>query len=267
MTACPLTGHADDPAFGFRLEGTDPLGTGDDFDGPFAECGDRVAQLVAAVDAIGEDVPQFRERSPQRGEQRHRAVIVLDVGRVHQESEQEALCIGDHVALAPLDPLGGIKPARATTFRGFGALAVDDAGRGNGVAACRLPGTPHQGEIDPMPDAPVAPVVEVILNGRARRKVLRQRPPLAAGRQDVEDRVHHLAQIDFARTPDPARCRQKKADQKPFRIGRIACITQVIAPILRTGGFSPSHCDLHRFSQIRRNHKGLKSLNSFSARL
>jgi hypothetical protein len=41
----------------------------------------------------------------------------------------------------------------------------------------------------------------------------------------------------------------------------------VIAAILFAGDFSPGHCDLHRISQIRRNHKGLKSLNSFSARL
>jgi hypothetical protein len=33
------------------------------------------------------------------------------------------------------------------------------------------------------------------------------------------------------------------------------------------GGFSPSHRDLHRFFQIRRNQKRPKSLNSFSATL
>ena len=34
----PGEGAFDDPAFGFRLEDTDPLGTSDDLDGPFAEC-------------------------------------------------------------------------------------------------------------------------------------------------------------------------------------------------------------------------------------
>jgi hypothetical protein len=32
---------------------------------------------------------------------------------------------------------------------------------------------------------------------------------------------------------------------------------------MRTGDFSPGHRDLHRISQIRRNHNLLKSLNSF----
>ena len=140
--------------------------------------------------------------------------------------ERKALRVGDHVALAPLDPLGGIKPTRAAAFRGLDALAVDDAGRGNGVASQRQTGAPHQREIDPPPDALIAPEIEVVLNGRARRKVLRQRAPLAAGRQDIEDRVHHHAQIDFARTPEPARRGQKKAEQQPFRIRRVACITQ-----------------------------------------
>ena len=263
----PSKGAFDDPAFGFGLECADPLGPGDNLDCPPAKFGDRVAQLVAAVDAIGEDVAQLREGCSQRGEQRHRAVIVLDVGRVHQHGEQKALRIGDHVALTPFDPLGNVKPAWAATFRGLGALAVDDASRGNGVASHRLAGAPYQREIDSSPNALVSPEVKVVLNGGARRKVLRQRPPLAAGRQNIKDGIHHRPQLNFSWASDAAGGRQEKREQKPFRIRHVACIAQMLAPILLAGDFGPRHCVLHRISQIRRNHKGLKSLTSFSAGL
>src|SRR3954452_23376529 len=59
VTSEPGEGAFDDPAFGFGLECPNLLGSGDDLDRPFAEFGDRVAKLVATVDAVGEDVPQL----------------------------------------------------------------------------------------------------------------------------------------------------------------------------------------------------------------
>src|SRR5947207_7690807 len=85
----PGEGAFDDPAFRLRLKGSDLLGTSDDLDRPPAELGDRVAKLVATVDAVGEDMLQLGKAASQRREQRHRAVIVLDIGSVHQQSEQE----------------------------------------------------------------------------------------------------------------------------------------------------------------------------------
>ena len=177
------------------------------------------------------------------------------------------MCIGHHMALATSDSFGAIKAARTATFRGLGALTVDDASRGNTVTSHRRPSAPDEREIDPSPQALVAPKIEVVLHGGAWRKVLRQCAPLAAGRQNVENGVQHRPKLNFPRPSDATRRRQEKREQKPFRLRRVACINQVIAPILLPGGFSPSHRDLHRISQIRRNHKGLKSLNSFSARL
>src|SRR5207248_3488850 len=55
----PSEGAFDDPAFGLGLEGPNLLGTSDDLDRPPAELGDRVAKLVATVDAVGEDVLQL----------------------------------------------------------------------------------------------------------------------------------------------------------------------------------------------------------------
>src|SRR5215210_6557506 len=55
----PGEGAFDHPAFGLGFERADSFGPGDDLDRPSAKFGDRVAKLVAAVDAVGEDVPQL----------------------------------------------------------------------------------------------------------------------------------------------------------------------------------------------------------------
>jgi hypothetical protein len=53
----PGEGAFDGPALELGCECTDPLRSGDNLDRPFAKRGDGVTQLVAAVDAIGKDVP------------------------------------------------------------------------------------------------------------------------------------------------------------------------------------------------------------------
>src|SRR3954471_262933 len=121
-----------------------------------------------------------------------------------QHRKQEALRIGDHVSLASLDTLAGVKSARAATFRGFDTLAIDDTGRRNSVPAHRQPSTPHQRKIDPRPDALIPPKIEVVLNGGIRRKVFWQQSPLASGHQDVENRIHPPPQINFTRASDAA---------------------------------------------------------------
>ena len=123
-----------------------------------------------------------------------------------------------------------------------------------------------ESKIDPPLDVSVEPVVEIVLHGRVRRKVFGQRTLCAPSCQDVENRVHHLAQIDLARTPNMACWWKKERQQQPLRIGHVACISKVITSILFAGDFSPSHLCPPSNRQIRWNHKGLESLNSFSVR-
>src|SRR5258705_4325858 len=68
VAAEPGEGAFDDPAFGLGFEGADLLGTSDDLDRPPAELGDRVAKLVATVDAVGEDMLQLGKAASQRRE-------------------------------------------------------------------------------------------------------------------------------------------------------------------------------------------------------
>src|SRR5579859_833664 len=167
----PRKGAYNDPALRLRFEPAGLLGVRNDGDGPATELGYSIAQLGTAIDAVGKDVPQLGEALPQRAEQRHRAVTILDVGGVDQKRQQQALSIGDDVTLASFDALEHVKPARPATFCGLDALTIDDAGRRHSVASQRDAHPPHQGKIDPPPDALLAPEIEVVLDGGSRRKV------------------------------------------------------------------------------------------------
>jgi hypothetical protein len=121
--AKPGEATLDHPSPRQELEAFDRWRAGDDLDGPGAAVRDRVVQLRAAVDAVGKDMVQLRESLAQRAQQQHRTMRVLAVGLMHQHGEQEVLCIGDDMALAPFDALAGIDPARAAAFGGGCALA------------------------------------------------------------------------------------------------------------------------------------------------
>jgi hypothetical protein len=153
------------------------LGPSDDLDAPPTKRGDCLAQLVATIDAVREDISQGREDPTQCGEQRYRAVTVLDIGCVHQQHEQKTLSVSDDVALAPHHFLGGVKAPRAAGFRRLNGLTVDHSGGRNDMTPEPPAHAPYQREIDQPPEALIAPQVEVILDGGARRKVLRQRSP------------------------------------------------------------------------------------------
>src|SRR6266446_7166844 len=139
-------------------------------------------------------------------------------------------------------------------FRRLHGLAVDDAGRRGALAIRGQARALDQGPIDPRPHPPVAPIVEIMLNRRERRKVFRQGTPLAAGRKAVEDRIHDRAKVNLARTPDLARLRQQRAQQYPLLRCRVACIAKPFAAIYFAGGFGPSHVVPIVESQTRRNH-------------
>jgi len=251
----PGKGALDDPSPGQELEAFDAGRALDDLDGPRTAVFDGGAQLRAAVDAVGEDVVQPRTAPAQGAQQRDGAVRVLDAGLMNLADKQEALGIGDDVALAPLDAFAGVDATRAATFRGRRALAVDDAGARRRIAPQCPAGARHQSIADPAPGAIVAPAVEVSLHRRARREVLGQGTPLATGGQDIKNSLDDGPQAALARPAQPARRRQQRLQHRPFSIRRATCIPQSVPSILLTSDFSPSHVTLRRSSQPRLNHK------------
>ena len=80
--------------------------------------------------------------------------------------------------------------------------------------------------VDALQRAVPVPQHEVVMRRALRRQVLRQRLPLAAGRQHVEDRVQNLAHIHVARPAAALGRRDHRLDQRPFGIGQIARIAQ-----------------------------------------
>jgi hypothetical protein len=127
---------------------------------------------------------------------------------VDRRPDQQPAGVGDDVAFAALDLLAGIPAARPARLGGLDRLAVDDPGRGAGLASRRLAGLEQQLEINPLQNPAVAPRVEIVLHGRERRKIARQLAPLAAGSGDVEDGVDDRPQIDRARPPQAALSRK-----------------------------------------------------------
>lgn len=85
-------------------------------------------QLIATIDAIGEDMSQLGELGPQLLQQRDGPMEVLDIGLMNAHGKQQAVDIGDDVALASVDAFAGIEAAWAPAFRGRCTLAIDDGG-------------------------------------------------------------------------------------------------------------------------------------------
>ena len=80
-------------------------------------------------------------------------------------------------------------------------------------------------------------------------KIPRQRPPLAAGRQNLEKGIQDLALID------PARWLQMRLDQRPFLVCHVARITpfaHILSPVFRVpnSGTCANHAHAHRHGQM-----------------
>ena len=101
----PCQGSFDDPAARQKFEALCVVGALDDLDGPLADAAQGIAELVASITAIGEQVSQPGEAVDDLGEQQWRAIAILDVGGVDQGVNQIALGVGKDMALAPLDLL------------------------------------------------------------------------------------------------------------------------------------------------------------------
>src|SRR5215469_17595574 len=97
-------------------------------------------------------------------------------------------------ALAALHLLASVIAARPARLGCLHRLAVDDAGGWACLTAFALARQHDERVVNGLPQATIAPGIEVALHRRVRRKILRQHPPLAASLRDVEQRIHHGTQ-------------------------------------------------------------------------
>src|SRR5205085_5835806 len=73
------------------------------------------------------------------------------------------------------------------------------------------------------------PQHEVGMRGALRRQILRQRLPLTARREHIEDRVQNFADVHLAPTPTTLRRRYRRFDQRPLAVAQITRIAQAMA--------------------------------------
>ena len=97
--------------------------------------------------------------------------------------------------LPALDVLVSVIAARVGRFfDALDTLGVYDGCRRLGILAYSLPLGRTQGFEDKEPQSTQSEPSEVIVNGRPRREVMGQKPPMTATFQDIEDGVENIAQ-------------------------------------------------------------------------
>ena len=88
--------------------------------------------------------------------------------------------------------------------------------------------------MDAIQRAVVVPQVEEAVHRRARRQVLRDRTPLAAGAEHVHQPVDDLADVDRALVAAALGGRDQGRNERPLFIGEIAGIAQILAIVATT---------------------------------
>ena len=180
-SAEPCEGSLDYPASRQELKAFDAGWPLDDLDRPRPAMGERVDKLFAAIDAVGKDMPQLGKALAQALQQGHGAMDILNIGGMNVDGQQQAVGVGDDMALAPVDTFAGVKPARPASLRRRSTLAVNDGGCRSWLASEFAPRSPDQSSHNPLPEAGIAPSIEIALDRRVWRELARQSAPLAAG--------------------------------------------------------------------------------------
>jgi len=107
----PSEGSFDDPAFG-QGDKIMRIGTFDDLDGPTTCVGNRLRGLGSLIAGIGEDTLDEGEGAARLPQNLAHAVAILNVGRMHDNAQQEAECVDKDMPLAARDLLARIKALR-----------------------------------------------------------------------------------------------------------------------------------------------------------
>src|SRR5271156_3227365 len=118
-------------------------------------------------------------------------------------------------------------------FCALHALTVDDRGGGAGLAPLlRAAEFVKRIMHTPQPPAP-APGVEVAAHRALRGKILGKIAPLATGAQQIHDGVEGLPHVGLASASTALCGRNKRFNQRPFRVRDIAGVAQFIAIVPR----------------------------------
>src|SRR4051794_36519961 len=204
------------------------------------------------------------ETASQALQQRHSAMDVLNVGGMNIGRQQETVGVGNDMSLASMEALAGVESAWPAGLRRRCGLTIDNGSCRFGLSSEPSARLPNQGLDDLLPSTRIAPGVKIALHRRVWRELFRQGSPLAPARQNIEDRLHDLAQIDLPRPAQSPSRRHHPGDQRPFCIGQITCVTQSAALILDTSGLGPWHGVLPRIFANPKESQASQSRSPFS---
>jgi len=105
------------------------------------------------------------------------------------------------------------------------ALAIDNRCTGALLATLATADAISKGVMDLLPSPVVSPLLEVHIDRRVRRKVVREHAPRAAATQNVEDGIDHRPEICRTRSTSRFGGRKQAADDLPFRVTHVAWVS------------------------------------------
>ena len=110
---------------------------------------------------------------------------------------------------------------RGPLFRGLDAPALDDSHGRRGLFAGGLARLIAQAVVYPLDGSIVAPLGEVVVDAVPLGEVAGQHAPLAAGAEQVEHRVEHVAQAELPLASTGLGRGQQRFDEQPLLIAEV----------------------------------------------
>jgi len=80
----------------------------------------------------------------------------------------------------------------------------------------------------------VIPANQIVMQGAFRRQILRDIAPLTSRAEHIHDPVDDLANVDLAVSPAVLGWRDERLDKRPFRVGQVARVAQLVAVVFGT---------------------------------
>src|SRR5215218_6108396 len=105
------------------------------------------------------------------------------------------------------------------------ALTIDNRCTRALLAPLAISDTVPKGVMDLLPSPVVSPLLEVHVDRRVRRKVVREHPPSTAATQNVEDGIDHRPEICRTRPASRLGCRKQATNNPPLRVAHVARVS------------------------------------------
>ena len=243
----PAEGPLHDPASRQYLEGV-KFGALHDFDRaapPLA----RALPQRSGIAAIGPDMfDAAASLLAEEGSQQLLGPIpVLNVCRQDHDPENQTDRVDQDVSFASVDFLARIVTPLVAGLGTLDTLAVDDRSAGLRLSSLDPAEMFSQMGVNLVPQAVALPASEVVIDGTPRSEVFGQVPPLAAGLDQVENRVEQFPERMFAASALLAGLGETIIDELPLGVGKIRCVShrKRIADCSTRYKLSLTHCAGH----------------------